>query len=538
MADSEMSDLFADAGKKKEAGILNPKFQTLKPDFSYLKELLQGKNLSDLGAKFHEPIPDARAFVIESGEGNVYVAGDLHGNLTDFRGVVAPFIADLAKGIKSWLVIQDFVDPLFEYKKDKLVVLSENHKDAASFIKRRIVLHDKDNKRLIALAYQDNSIAVLSEFLGLRKLFGNLVSAVASDHLKSLLHPNYEMYKNQFDFTNHVNSQLTPEEREFAKTALHKNPGAIKTENGYLIMHAGPVPMLKSWRELEELVYEYPLKRSDFPKGEEGTTEYGEKKRAWANGTIEGRLIFGRRDFNRECKGVKLKRIRVYSDEEIRKTLEGASNDRSGVEARKIIAGHTGAVHFIHETSDEELYRPPMVSKIREVGDLVIVHTTEGEHCEYPRSGENRDGPNNHGIYLRIPLNEEFGRVYLGKLGKPANTALDLKKNASKKQEKPIEKEEESVPTKLDIVDQISKETLRLVRINGFHPDLHYTFLKRKSKVRKLNEEGVISDEMLEETLKTLQNSEAKNCYPLLSEKGPYIRNVPEMIRKHGFSHS
>ena len=90
----EVSSLFADIGKKKEEGTLSPSFKTLKPDFSYLKSLLQGKNLSSLAEKFHEEIPAEKAFVIPAGDGNVYVAGDLHGNLADFRGVVAPFIDD------------------------------------------------------------------------------------------------------------------------------------------------------------------------------------------------------------------------------------------------------------------------------------------------------------------------------------------------------------------------------------------------------------------------------------------------------------
>jgi len=485
--------------------VFDPSFENLVPNFRYLDHILQGKRLEDLAKNWYiEPSPK-KALTIPKQEGLLYFAADVQGCLTDWQMLVSTWLRSLANGENAYFVsLGDLNDALPELDEQFAPVCRQlEDKVGIEMHQRNLAIKDEENNRFMILAYPENSVQIDAQAIALRQLFGDRFAVVDADHEKQLRTPGFEIFKYNVNLTNHVRRKLSPEEAEYLRNELDKQPAVVKTENGYLFLHAGPLSKATPWKTLENLVRDHitPLKKD----GEEEAA-YTRRKIEWIEDSVEGRLIFG----HSVEKDVKFRggegTYRVYADEEIEKTSEGASSD--GKKVSLIISGHSGTAPLIHKTETDEIPYINGVDKYQQIGKQLIVATTEGAGCEKARSGENREGPNEYGVYGAIDLNEEFGTVYFGRLGEERSMTIFLTKNEVRSK----------VPT---IIEKTTEKTIAekleeqmkacCYEKKWFREDLYKTFIKNMPLLKENLQRGVIKEKILESAIKKLIEENAKN---------------------------
>lgn len=489
--------------------VLNEEFRSLVPDLNSLQPILKGKPLEELAERWYVKPSGKSAFEIprtKKEEGILYLGADLHGCRIDQDMLVKIWINDLVEGRDSYLgFLGDMGDPIVQIGKEGDPVTKPiDDKEGIDMYKRGLAVKDEEKKRFVFLPYPDNSIQVIANFLALTKLFGSRIFIVDGDHEKQLRASGFEVIKGGVDLTYHILGRLSLKEAEYLKNALNKQPAAVKTENGYLFLHAGPVPMLKSFDELENLVRDHktPLRKED-----DTDESYEKRKIDWINNTIEGRLNFGRL----EKKGDDYQRI--YSDEEIEKTLRAA-------DAQLIISGHSGNARFIHQSETGEITHEGVNEKLA-LGRQVILGTTEAIGCTEPRSGKDRDGLNNYGVYAGINLAENFGTVYLGKLGSDLYPDLTFSAYKPKKQ----------TAKPLDIIDRVDAEMKKLCDRKAFPQNAYETFKKYK----RLIQQEVPEDDLLADWnyLKTNKSRNTADELSLEVHLDPLSQNMKNFLFKY-----
>ncbi len=478
----------------------------------YLENILEGEKFEDFAKKHYIEPSGSKLMELGKQNGVLRCVADLHANYTDWRTIVRDLlIKPLREGENAFLCFMgDINDPLFEYDKEgNDVERPFGNKEGKEMFEKKLAIEDDYSKRYVFLAYPDDSATILREFFWLRHFLGDRIILLDGDHEKQLRTPGFEVFKSNVDLTELTLKKLNDKEKQYVRTHLEKLPAVLKTANGYVLMHAGPVPMAESLDDIRNLRRdnETPLRKPG-----ENDDDYERRKINWIENTIEGRLIFGKSEKRDSRAGEG--DYRIYSDEEIKKTLDS-------LEAGVIISGHSGTAPLIHDTGDEEIPHVIGVNKMLDLDGQIIIATTEGFGCNKPRSGENRRGPNNYGIYLAIDLNEAFGSVYVGDLG-DIPSPYYLKK--SKKTQVAV-KEKTVMP-----FDRCSSAMKALCDRKGFPLKLYETFVEKEEEIKKTMTEGelLVLAEQIEEDPSENIPQEGERALP----RSVYLSNFPEKLKK------
>lgn len=417
----------------------DPNFPNLIADLSFLG----GHDLLALSKKYRINPESKKLPHLPKEKGYAYFFADIHGNKQDWETIVQMYVKDLTNGTDAYLIgLGDDADALPEYDNnlDHPIAAPFDNPLGKAMFDKNLAHKDEHQKRYVILTYPDDSVQVAAQKLALKALFGDRVHFILGDHELPIVFPGFGIAKEGVNLTNNVRGRITPEEAEYLRIAFDTFPIGVTTENGHSFFHTIPA-RIKSRKQLEDLVYENPLKKAGFDVDR------------WIKETLVGGLTFGRIDALHYCRNEKYDSIRVYDEKEIADFLKKLG-------AQHAYIGHSANSSFIVTENGEDIPIIGGISRFRQFKDFTIVATTEGIGCEHERSGDTRDGPNRYGVYGYVKLDEEFGTVYFGGLGQPASPEVIVKKKNS------IVKKERTVKNKS--IEQLVKIAETAVERHAF----------------------------------------------------------------------
>ncbi|MEK6886254.1 MAG: hypothetical protein AABW88_00295 [Nanoarchaeota archaeon] len=462
-------------------------FPNLYGDFSDWKEYLKGKPFGVFVAETRKefnlpPQPSTKRIgKIPKYDGYNFSVFDTHADKWSVDKGISMWLEDVVQGRRANLTFHgDDSDALPEYHNDESVIKPLTDIEAQKMHANNLAF--KNEKGFMILSYPDNSVKNLGKKIILRRAFPELCNFVIGDHELPLLYPEFKIFKDEFELSNNVRNRLTEEERAFVKTELSAMPLYVVTENGFLLCHTLSPSSTKN--QLEQLVYD-------------------------ANGksALEDAL-FGEEAHDKECKGERFKQVRIYDQRKIAAFLKE-------MKAKHALIGHTGIADFIYrdENGDERPILGGILDYSREFSDFTIGATTEHRNAGKSRSGIDRMGPNEDGIYCTLKLDTEPDRLNFGKLGQGTLPHYLPKKKVM------LFKKEETI--KNEIVSELVKAVQELTAKGGFAEKYAKNIEYASSLLEQDIKTGERNREIVEETIKAFKENDAKGI-------GEYLESAPE----------
>ncbi len=462
----------------------SPVFPHLFGDFTFLEKYLKGKPFGAFVAEKRKefnlpPQPSSERIVTIPKQDSYNVSiFDTHADRWSVEAGISTWFEDIVEGKRSYLTFHgDDCDALPEYSDDGPIIRPLTDVEAQKMHANNLAF--KNEKGFMLLAYPDNSVRILAQKIILRRAFPELCNFIIGDHELPLLYPEYPLFKSGFSLTNNVADRLTQEERAFVRSELISMPAYVVTENGILLAHN--VPSSSTRKQLEQLVYD----------------ENGKS-------ALENALFCDEAE-NKKCKGELFDHIRIYDKRKIAAFLK----EMGAVHA---VIGHSANSDFIYtdENEDERPILGGISDYSREYEDFTIVATTEHRNANKARSGADRMGPNEDGVYCTFKLDASPDKLNFGKLGQ------GYKPHYIPKKKKIAFKKEKTAKDKT--VSALVKAVQELTARDGF-PEKYAKSVEYAAPLLEQDiKTGERRKEIVEETTKAFNENDARGIAEYLSD--------------------
>lgn len=443
-------------------------FKNLKADFSYLKPIIGPTEFLELAKKVHVPIIERRAVTFPKKD--VYVVADLHGCLEDLQATTKFFTNRLKQGDDAYLLLLgDYIHGLKTKKDGKLVPV-----------------------------YVDNSIEVISQIIELRKLFGGRITPLLGDHELTLILKNIRIKKYGEDLTDIIANQLTEEENKYLKEEVSKFPLAAIIPNGYIAVHGGAAPMIKSLKQLENMKLEEP----------------SDDKYKWQNETPLGRLLMGKH--TKDDKNGKEEVIREISYEDNKEFLDT-------IGGKMLLTGHTGTARFFFVKEGKKRLFESGVQSYMDLGNQTILVTTEGSGCEKIRDEK---GNNHYGKIFAIEAAKPFGTLLFSDIGEDTFKKYHFEEEKIQPISKPVEEE------RYPLTETLTNLVKQCCERKGWPEHMYENFIQNKDWLQKQEESknpGTVK--MIDDTIRFFRTNESRNI-PIKLPDDAYLTLVHDGMRK------
>lgn len=575
--------------------VFNPKFTKLVGNFTAQDKILEGKPIQkiaeDIMKKYPEEDEGTSLLTLRKQEPETFciLQPDLHGSYATWQNRLNSLFTEYMKGKNAYLgILGDPNHPLLEQREDgnlvtvpidiklvpertdldtlmkrekelrekynKIAIPKERddiRKELAVIIgnimfKKNLAIKDEEHERFVMLPYRDGTLQIISDFTALAQMLPGKVFMVDGDHDKCLRTPGFEIFKGDINFAYFEKEpgRFTPEEMAYIRNELNKQKPVAMTENGFLLLHGGPLK-INNKKELENIVRDHKTPTRDGTYPDEET--YQKRLKNWYENTVEGRLIMGHEEEKEtgdeiEKDGKIVKEVisfRTYKDSEISQTLEATG-------ANAIIGAHSGNhdILIVHEDGTEIQHRSG-VEGLLDLDGMMLIAGPESRDGNKARDGQDRTGLGKYENCGVIDLGAEFEKsFYRGRTVEDATLYPLRKKRKTQIAVPDISKTEPAsqasgkTTLKLTlIVDQIA-DAIKVVfeEDEGWHPELYENFVRRNlPEYRDQERNGKVDEQTLsdwKDTLIYLKTRPLKKTAQFGMKKGDYIQLLAPKARR------